>query len=142
MKKLILTLTLILTSVMSLSADPGCKLGEYLSTVQSEVPGLRFLRDWPSQGAQYVIYYETGVSSSYYFKNNRCVKEEFTINCDKQKANYFFNSYVSDFANQNYIRVIEGSNSVTFYFSRIQVKVSVEHFVGSEYLCKVIYTFR
>lgn len=70
------------------------------------------------------------------------VKEEFTYSGDEKTALYYFDRFVSDFSNQNYIRATEGDNSVTFYFSRIKVMVSIKYFVGNEYLCKVTYTFR
>ena len=139
-KILFTTLLLITVTSLSANADPGTKLGKSLSTVQSEVEGLRHLRNWPTQGDQYVIYHETNVYTSYYFKNNQVVKEEFTCSGDEHATEYYFNRFVSDFSNQNYIRVSEGQNSVTFYFSRTKVTVSISHFVGNEYLCKVTYT--
>lgn len=133
---------LILSMIVSLSAsaDPGTKLGKSLAAVQSEVDGLRHLRNWPSQGDQYIVYHEINVYTSYYFRNNQVVKEEFTCSGDENTAEYYFNRFVSDFGNQNYNRVSEGQNSVTFYFSRMKVIVSISHFVGNEYLCKVTYT--
>lgn len=125
---------------LSANADPGTKLGQSLSSVQSEVPGLRHIRNWPSQGDQYTIYHETNVYTSYYFKNNQVVKEEFTCSGDEKTAEYYFNRFVSDFSNQNYNRVSETYDGVTFYFSGVKVSVSISHFVGNEYLCKVTYT--
>lgn len=108
--------------------------------VQSEVEGLRHLRNWPSQGDQYVVYHETNVNTSYYFKNNQVIKEEFIYKGDEKTAEYYFNRFVSDYGNQNYYQVSERQNSVTFYFSNVIVTVSISHFIGNEYLCKVTYT--
>lgn len=139
--KIILTTLLLTISVaLSANADPGTKLGKTLSSVQSEVPGLRHMRNWPSQGDQYTIYHETNAYTSYYFKNNQVVKEEFTCSGDEKTAEYYFDRFVSDFSRQDYIRATEDENSVTFYFSRTKVTVSISHFVGNEYLCKVTYT--
>lgn len=142
MRKFIVTLVGLCSCVLTSMADPGTKLGESLSSVQSEIPELQHIRNWPSQGDQYTVYNEANASTSYYFKNNRVVKEEFTCSGDESTALYYFRCFVSDFSNQNYLRVIEGSDSVTYYFSAIKVTVSVKHFVGYEYLCKVTYTFR
>lgn len=131
---------LTISVVLSASADPRTKLGQSLNTVHSEVQGLRHLRNWPSQGDQYVVYHETNVYTSYYFKNNQVVKEEFTCSGDENTTEYYFNRFISDFGNQNYNRVSETQNSVTFYFSQMKVTVSISHFVGNEYLCKVTYT--
>lgn len=139
-KSILAALMLTISVALSASADPGTKLGRSLNTVQSEVQGLRHLRNWPSQGDQYVVYHETNVYTSYYFKNNQVVKEEFTCSGDENTAEYYFNRFISDFSNQNYIRVSEAQNSVTFYFSRMKVTVSISHFLGNEYLCKVTYT--
>lgn len=139
--KAILT-ALILTIITGFSAyaDPVTKLGKSISMVQSEVEGLRHLRNRPSQGDQYVVYHDTNANTSYYFKNNQVIKEEFTCKGDEKTAEYYFNRFVSDFSNQNYNRVSEGQNSVTFYFSQTKVTVSISHFIGNEYLCKVTYT--
>lgn len=142
MKKFLLTLLLVITCIISANADPSCKLGDSLSTIQSEFPSLRHLRNWPTKGDQYVVYHDTGASTAYYFKNGRCVLEEFTVNTDKQKANYYFDRFVSDFANQNYIQAYEGYDSVTFIFSYVKVTVSVKYFAGTSYLCKVTYSYR
>lgn len=142
MKKILFIIITVCTCFFSAFADLGTKLGQSLSSVQSEVPGLRHMRNWPSQGDQYTIYHDTDAYTSYYFKNNQVVKEEFTYSGDEKTASYYFDCFVSDFSNQNYIRATEGDNSVTFYFSRIKVMVSIKYFVGNEYLCKVTYTFR
>lgn len=68
--------------------------------------------------------------------------EEFTCSGNEETAGYYFDRFVSDFSKQGYSNAYEGDNSVTFYFSRIKVKVSLSHFVGNEYLCKVSYTLR
>lgn len=123
-------------------ADPGNRLGESLSTLQSQVDGLRHLRNWPTQGDQYIIYHNTEANTSYFFKNGIVVKEVFTYSGNENDATYMFNRFVSDFGNQNYLRVTEGENDVTFYFSSVKVVVSIKYFVANEYLCKVTYTRR
>lgn len=123
-------------------ADPGNRLGESLSTVQSQVDGLRHIRNWPMQGDQYTVYHNIEANTSYFFKNGRVVKEVFTYSGNEHDATYMFNRFASDFGNQNYIRATEGDDNVTFYFSRVKVVVSIEHFVANEYLCKVTYTSR
>lgn len=60
-KSILTALMLTISVALSASADPGTKLGRSLNTVQSEVQGLRHLRNWPSQGDQYVVYHETNV---------------------------------------------------------------------------------
>ena len=142
MKK-VLFLIITLCSYFSVAfADPGTRLGETLSVVQSEVQGLRHLRNWPTKGDQYTVYHDTNAYTSYYFKNNRVVLEEFTYSGNEETAGYCFDRFVSDFAKHNYINAYEGENSVTFYFSRTKVTVTISHFVGNEYLCKVTYTSR
>lgn len=128
--------------VLSVFADPSTKLGKSLSSVEAEVPGLRHLRNWPTKGDQYIIYHEVGVYTTYYFKNNRVITEEFTCSGNQETASYYFDRFVADFGQQDYLQASEGNNSVTFYFSRIKVTVSISHFVGDEYLCKVTYTYR
>lgn len=123
-------------------ANPGNRLGESLSTLQSQIDGLRHLRNWPTQGDQYIIYHNTEANTSYFFKNGIVVKEEFTYSGNENDATYMFNRFVSDFGNQNYLRATEGENDVTFYFSSVKVVVSIKYFVGNEYLCKVTYTRR
>lgn len=123
-------------------ADPGNRLGESLSTLQSQIDGLRHLRNWPTQGDQYIIYHNTEANTSYFFKNGIVVKEEFSYSGNENDATYMFNRFVSDFGNQNYLRATEGENDVTFYFSSVKVVVSIKYFVGNEYLCKVTYTRR
>ena len=142
MKKILLIIIVLLSCFSAALADPGTRLGESLSVVQSEVQGLRHLRNWPTKGDQYTVYHDTNAYTSYYFKNNRVVLEEFTCSGNEETAGYYFDRFVSDFSKQNYINAYEGDNSVTFYFSRIKVTVSLSHFVGNEYLCKVSYTSR
>lgn len=142
MKKILLIVFALSTCFLAAFADPETKLGESLSVVQSEVQGLRHLRNWPTKGDQYTVYHDTNAYTSYYFKNNRVVLEEFTCSGTETTAGYYFDRFVSDFSKQNYINAYEGENSVTFYFSRIKVTVSLSHFVGNEYLCKVTYTLR
>ncbi len=142
MKKLLFFLIVLCSCFMTANADPGTKLGESFSEVQSEVSGLRHLNNWASRGDEYIVYHDTNASTSYYFKNNRVVLEEFTYRGSESNAEYYFDRFVSDFADQNYINAHKGSNSVTFYFSRIKVTVSLSHFSGSDYLCKVSYTSR
>lgn len=142
MKKILLIVFALSTCFLAAFADPGTRLGETLSVVQSEVQGLRHLRNWPTKGDQYTVYHDTNAYTSYYFKNNRVVLEEFTCNGNETTTGYYFDRFVSDFSKQNYINAYEGENSVTFYFSRIKVTVSLSHFVGNEYLCKVTYTLR
>ncbi len=142
MKKLILTILVLCTCILCALADPGTRLGQTLSLVQSEIAGLRHLRNWRSSGDEYIIYHEPNVSTSYYFKNNRVAKEKFTINTNEQNALYYFNRFVADFSNMNYIQVVEGHNEVTFYFSQIKVTVSIKQFIGYDYLCEVTYTYR
>lgn len=140
LKTILTALMLSMTVGFSAYADPVTKLGKSLSMIQSEVEGLRHLRNRPSQGDQYVVYHETNANTSYYFINNQVIKEEFTCKGDEQTAEYYFNRFVSDYGNQNYNRVSEGQNRVTFYFSSVIVTVSISHFIGNEYLCKVTYT--
>lgn len=142
MKKILLIVFALSTCFFAAFADPGTRLGESLSVVQSEVQGLRHLRNWPTKGDQYTVYHDTNAYTSYYFKNNRVVLEEFTCSGNETTAGYYFDRFVSDFSKQNYINAYEGENSVTFYFSLIKVTVSLSHFVGNEYLCKVTYTLR
>lgn len=142
MKKILLIVFALSTCFLAAFADPGTRLGESLSVVQTEVQGLRHLRNWPTKGDQYTVYHDTNAYTSYYFKNNRVVLEEFTCSGNETTAGYYFDRFVSDFSKQNYINAYEGENSVTFYFSRIKVTVSLSHFVGNEYLCKVTYTLR
>lgn len=116
MKK-VLFLIITLCSYFSVAfADPGTRLGETLSVVQSEVQGLRHLRNWPTKGDQYTVYHDTNAYTSYYFKNNRVVLEEFTYSGNEETAGYYFDRFVSDFAKQNYINAYEGENSVTCTF--------------------------
>lgn len=142
MKKILLIIFALSTCFLAAFADPGTRLGESLSVVQSEVQGLRHLRNWPTKGDQYTVYHDTNAYTSYYFKNSRVVLEEFTYSGNETTARYYFDQFVSDFSKQNYVNAYEGENSVTFYFSRIKVTVSLSHFVGNEYLCKVSYTSR
>lgn len=142
MKKILLIIFALSTCFLATFADPGTRLGESLSVVQSEVQGLRHLRNWPTKGDQYTVYHDTNAYTSYYFKNSRVVLEEFTCSGNETTARYYFDQFVSDFSKQNYVNAYEGENSVTFYFSRIKVTVSLSHFVGNEYLCKVSYTSR
>lgn len=142
MKKILLIIFALSTCFLAAFADPGTRLGESLSVVQSEVQGLRHLRNWPTKGDQYTVYHDTNAYTSYYFKNSRVVLEEFTCSGNETTARYYFDQFVSDFSKQNYVDAYEGENSVTFYFSQIKVTVSLSHFVGNEYLCKVSYTSR
>lgn len=142
MKKILLIIFALSTCFLAAFAAPGTRLGESLSVVQSEVQGLRHLRNWPTKGDQYTVYHDTNAYTSYYFKNSRVVLEEFTCSGNETTARYYFDQFVSDFSKQNYVNAYEGENSVTFYFSRIKVTVSLSHFVGNEYLCKVSYTSR
>lgn len=96
---------LTISIALSASADPGTKLGQSLNTVQSEVQGLRHLRNWPSLGDQYIVYHETNAHTSYYFKNNQVVKEEFIYRGDENTAEYYFNRFISDFVTQDYNQV-------------------------------------
>ena len=123
-------------------ADPGNRLGESLSTIESQVEGLRHIRNWPTQGDQYVVYHNTEANTSYFFRNGVVIKEVFTFSGNENEATYIFQRFVNDFAGQNYVRATEGNNKITFYFSRVKVEVSVELFVANEYLCKVTYTPR
>lgn len=123
-------------------ADPGNRLGESLSTVEAQVDGLRHLRNWPTQGDQYIVCHNTEANTSYYFRNGVVIKEVFTYSGNKNDATYMFQRFVNDFAGQNYSRATEGEDKVTFYFSRVKVTVSIEYFVANEYLCKVTYTPR
>lgn len=137
-----MTLAVVLISALQLMADPGNRLGQSLSTVESQVEGLRHIRNWPTLGDQYTAYHSTEAATSYFFKNGVVVKEEFTYSGDEDLARYYFQRFVSDFESQNYNHATEGDNSVTFYFSSVKVTVSVKYFSGNEYLCKVTYTRR
>lgn len=123
-------------------ADPGNRLGESLSTVEAQVDGLRHLRNWPTQGDQYIVYHNTEANTSYYFRNGVVIKEVFTYSGNENDASYIFQRFVNDFAGQDYFSATEGEDRVTFYFSRVKVTVSIEYFVANEYLCKVTYTPR
>ncbi|MGM9795522.1 MAG: hypothetical protein ACI3ZZ_04815 [Candidatus Aphodosoma sp.] len=123
-------------------ADPGNRLGESLAIVESQVDGLRNLRNWPSLGDQYVVYHNIEANTSYFFRNGVVIKEVFTYSGNENDATYMFQRFVDDFAGQDYLRATEDNKSVTFYFSRVNVTVSIEHFVANKYLCKVTYTPR
>lgn len=142
MKRIFFLIIAIFIMAFPIIADPGNRLGESLSTVQSQVDGLRHLRNWPTMGDQYIVYHNTEASTSYYFKNGIVVKEEFTYSGNEHDASYMFNRFVSDFDKQDYLRATEGENNVTFFFSSVKVVVSIKYFVGNEYLCKVTYTRR
>lgn len=142
MKKLILLFIATIMLAFPAIADPGNRLGQSLSTVQSQVSGLRHLRNWHTQGDQYVVYHNIEASTSYYFRNGIVIKEVFSYSGNKNNAIYMFQRFTEDFETQDFINISKGNNSVTFYFSRIRVVVSIEHFSGNEYLCKVTYTFR
>ena len=95
-------------------ADPGNRLGESLSTVESQVEGLRHLRNWPTQGDQYIVYHNTEANTSYYFRNGVVIKEVFTYSGNENDATYMFQRFVNDFAGQNYSRATEGEDKVTW----------------------------
>lgn len=140
LKRILAVFFIVALATIVAIADPNCKLGKSLSMVQAEIPNLNHLRNWPNQGDQYIVYHESGVSSSYYFKNGRVVKEVFSINKSYDDALYYYNRFVSDFSTQNYRSVQKSSQGIIFYFSKTKVVVSLDQFVGNEYLCKVIYT--
>lgn len=127
---------------LPMTADPGNRLGESLSTVQAQVDGLRHLRNWSSQGDQYIVYHNTETYTSYFFKNGVVIKEVFTYNGNKNGASNMFRKFANVFARQDYNTATEDDDRITFYFSHVKVTVSIEHFIANEYLCKITYTAR
>ena len=142
MKKTLLTLIALVAMVLPMTADPGNRLGQMLSTVIDQVDGLRHIGNWPVQGDQSTVYHDTSASTSYFFKRGVVAKEVFTFKGSQSDANYIFNRFVADFSRENYLSATEGRDSVTFYFSRIKIAVSLEYFTAGDYLCKVTYTPR
>ena len=59
-------------------SEPVNRLGESLATVESQVDGLRHLRNRPSLGDQYVVYHNIEANTSYFFRNGVVIKEVFT----------------------------------------------------------------